>query len=46
VNVFGEALDGHVRHEERVLFPMIDEALSEEELERLVQRVEEAERSA
>jgi hemerythrin-like domain-containing protein len=45
LNALGEALDDHVRHEERVLFPMIEAALSEEELERLVQRVEEAERS-
>lgn len=41
----GEALDDHVRHEERVLFPMIEEALSEEELSALAQRVDEAERS-
>lgn len=36
----------HVRHEERVLFPMIEEALPEDELARLAQRIEEAERSA
>ena len=45
LNTLGEALNDHVRHEERVLFPMIDEALSEEELSRLVQCVEETERT-
>jgi hemerythrin-like domain-containing protein len=34
LNTLGEALSDHVRHEERVLFPMIEAALSEEELER------------
>jgi hemerythrin-like domain-containing protein len=46
LNALGEMLDGHVRHEERVLFPMIEEALPEEQIERLVQKVEEPERSA
>jgi hemerythrin-like domain-containing protein len=41
----GELLDDHVRHEERVLFPMIEQALPEDELTRLAQRIDEAERS-
>jgi hemerythrin-like domain-containing protein len=41
----GELLNDHVRHEERVLFPMIEQALSDEELARLAQDIEEAERS-
>jgi hemerythrin-like domain-containing protein len=45
LHALGEALNDHVRQEERVLFPLIEEALSEAELERLTQRVEEAERS-
>jgi len=39
----GERLEGHIRHEERVLFPLIEEALPEDELERLVAALEEAE---
>jgi hemerythrin-like domain-containing protein len=31
----GERLEGHIRHEERVLFPRIEAALSDTELERL-----------
>jgi len=31
----GERLEVHIRHEERVLFPMIEEALPRDELERL-----------
>jgi iron-sulfur cluster repair protein YtfE (RIC family) len=38
----GERLEGHIRHEERVLFPMIEEALPSEELERLAVAVERA----
>ena len=38
-------LNDHVRHEERVLFPMIEERLAPAELERLAQRMDEAERS-
>ena len=38
----GERLEGHIRHEERVLFPMIEEALPVEELERLAAAVERA----
>ena len=44
LNSLGESLSDHVRHEERVLFPLIEEALSEDELVKLAQRVEEAER--
>jgi hemerythrin-like domain-containing protein len=36
----GERLEGHIRHEERVLFPMIEEALPAEELEQLAAAVE------
>jgi iron-sulfur cluster repair protein YtfE (RIC family) len=39
----GERLEGHIRHEERILFPLIEEALPEEELEHLVVALEEAE---
>jgi hemerythrin-like domain-containing protein len=39
----GERLEAHIRHEERVLFPMIEEALTEAELERLAAAVERAE---
>jgi hemerythrin-like domain-containing protein len=45
LNALGELLSDHVRHEERVLFPAIEEALTDEELARLAQRIEEAERS-
>jgi len=45
LNALGETLSAHVRHEERVLFPMIEEALSDEELARLAQGIDEAERS-
>jgi hemerythrin-like domain-containing protein len=31
----GERLESHIRHEERVLFPMIEQALPTEDLERL-----------
>jgi iron-sulfur cluster repair protein YtfE (RIC family) len=31
----GERLEGHIRHEERVLFPAVEEALEDGELERL-----------
>ena len=42
----GERLDAHVRHEERVLFPLIEDALSEEELAELAARIEAAERGS
>jgi hemerythrin-like domain-containing protein len=39
----GQRLDDHVRHEERVLFPRIEEALGAEELAELGARIEAAE---
>ena len=36
----GKRLEEHIRHEERVLFPMIEEALPAEHLERLVTELE------
>jgi iron-sulfur cluster repair protein YtfE (RIC family) len=39
----GSLLESHVRHEERVLFPMIEEALPEDALAELAARVEAAE---
>jgi iron-sulfur cluster repair protein YtfE (RIC family) len=39
----GERLERHIRHEERVVFPLIEEALPGNELERLVAALEEAE---
>ena len=39
----GERLERHIRHEERVLFPLIEDALPADELERLAAAVEEAE---
>lgn len=41
----GERLESHIRHEERVLFPMIEETLPAEELERLGAAVARAEAS-
>jgi hemerythrin-like domain-containing protein len=41
----GEMLNDHVRHEERVLFPMIEDSMPPEELDRLAQEIEDAERS-
>lgn len=38
----GTALAEHVRREERVLFPLIEEALSRDELDRVAQRLEHA----
>lgn len=35
LRALGERLDGHVRHEERVLFPRIEAALDDERLARL-----------
>ena len=46
LNALGELLNDHVRHEERVLFPMIEERLPRDQLAELAQRIEEAERSA
>lgn len=39
----GDRLEGHVRHEERVLFPMIEAALESAALETLGRRITEAE---
>jgi hemerythrin-like domain-containing protein len=39
----GELLQGHIRHEERVLFPLIEDALPGDELERLGVALEAAE---
>jgi hemerythrin-like domain-containing protein len=44
LNELGEMLDNHVRHEERVLFPLIEERLSAEALSALADRVDAAER--
>jgi len=42
----GDKLEAHVRHEERVLFPLIEDALSDEELVRVARGVDEVERAA
>ena len=39
LNLFGELLDLHIRFEERELFPMIEESLSEEQLEELGEKL-------
>jgi iron-sulfur cluster repair protein YtfE (RIC family) len=39
----GERLEGHIRHEERVLFPLIEETMPKDELEALAAAVERAE---
>ena len=39
----GERLERHVRHEERVLFPLIEDRLDDAELSALAQRIEAAE---
>ena len=41
----GEQLSAHIRHEERVLFPLIEAALPAAELDELVTAIAEAERS-
>jgi iron-sulfur cluster repair protein YtfE (RIC family) len=43
VRELGERLEGHVRHEERVLFPLIEDALDREALAALAQRLAAAE---
>jgi hemerythrin-like domain-containing protein len=43
IHELGALLAAHVRHEERVLFPLIEEALPPERLETLVGEVERAE---
>jgi len=44
LNELGELLDGHVRHEERVLFPHIESVVPAEPLAKLAVAVQEAER--
>jgi hemerythrin-like domain-containing protein len=46
LNELGELLSDHVRHEERVLFPLIERRMPEEALVAMAQEMEEAERSA
>jgi hemerythrin-like domain-containing protein len=43
LHALGEKLDAHVRHEERVLFPLIEEALPDDELVRVARGVDEVE---
>jgi hemerythrin-like domain-containing protein len=43
LNELGERLDAHVRHEERVLFPLIEDLLEDSELLDLGERIEAAE---
>jgi len=38
----GERLHGHIRHEERILFPLIEAALSDDELVELATTMEQA----
>jgi Hemerythrin HHE cation binding domain len=40
----GERLESHIRHEERVLFPLIEDVLPEEDLIELAAKVERAEK--
>lgn len=42
----GERLQGHIRHEERVLFPKIEAAIPEVELGDLAEAIERAEGSS
>ena len=44
VHELGDRLEAHVRHEERVLFPLIEQALPDDELARVARRVDEVER--
>jgi len=46
LRALGERLDAHVRHEERVLFPLIEEALPDDELVRVARGVDEVEAAA
>lgn len=41
----GELVEGHIRHEERVLFPLIEETLAEDELASLGEAIAAAERT-
>jgi hemerythrin-like domain-containing protein len=45
LHALGEKLDAHVRHEERVLFPLIEEALPDDELVRVARGVDEVEKA-
>jgi hypothetical protein len=45
LHALGARLDAHVRHEERVLFLLIEEALPDDELARVARGVEEVERA-
>jgi hemerythrin-like domain-containing protein len=44
LHVLGDRLHQHIRHEERVLFPLIEEALPNEELAAVADALERAER--
>jgi len=46
LHVLGERLERHIRHEERVLFPMVEEALPDIELEQLGVAIRAAEAGA
>ncbi|HEY2603443.1 MAG TPA: hemerythrin domain-containing protein [Thermoleophilaceae bacterium] len=46
LHALGERLDAHVRHEERVLFPLIEEALPDDELVRVARGVDEVGQAA
>jgi hemerythrin-like domain-containing protein len=46
LHALGERLDAHVRHEERVLFPLIEQALPEDELAKVARAVDEVESAA
>ena len=46
LRALGERLDAHVRHEERVLFPLIEQALPDHELVRVARGVDEVEHAA
>ena len=43
LHALGVKLDAHVRHEERVLFPLIEDALPDDELVRVARGVDEVE---
>jgi hemerythrin-like domain-containing protein len=45
LHALGDRLHEHIRHEERVLFPLIEEALPDDELSALAEALERAERS-
>ncbi|HVY77660.1 MAG TPA: hemerythrin domain-containing protein [Solirubrobacterales bacterium] len=43
IHALGQLLHDHVRFEERTLFPLVEEALSEEAMRRLAERIERSE---